>query len=272
MQTLLEQVKKADIFTDPFPHIVIKDPLDNEQCTQLIDQFPAIDVITEGKPFGSNDRFSYPTRDVLQNPKISPVWQEFIQAQSSARFWNQFVDLFQEEIRRLHPTFEQEFGALDQLQPGVRKIDQDTADVLLDAQICINAPVLEPAPVIKQAHVDRPQVVYAGLFYLRHPNDRSTGGNLEIYRFKKGRTHSFQGQYIDDKHVERVKTVHYERNVLVLFVNSVHSLHGVTARSVTDTPRCFVNLIAEVKRPIYDLGSYQEKNWLGQLKRSLARV
>ncbi|MBD3882061.1 hypothetical protein IFO70_09855 [Phormidium tenue FACHB-886] len=273
MNTLLDTISPDQIFTDPFPHIVITDALEEQLCRRLIEQFPSIDLLSNGKLTTSNERFSYPTRDVLNNLEISPLWREFIQAQSSPTFWSQIVRLFKPEILRLHPSFEQTFGAIDSLQPGVRKVDNfSTADVLLDAQICINAPVLQPSPLIKQAHVDRPQVVYAGLYYLRHPDDRSTGGNLEIYRFK-GKPYSLQGQYIDDKYIERVKTVQYERNVLVLFINSVQSLHGVTVRSVTETPRCFVNLIGEVKQPLYDLRAYQEKqNLVSQFTRRLSSV
>ena len=274
MKTLLDAVNSSQVFTDPFPHIVITDAAEPEICTQLIEQFPAIDILAEGKPFGSNDRFSYPTCNVLENPKISPLWREFIQAQSSPAFWNQIVRLFKDEMLRLYPSFEQDYGAIETLQSGVRKTDDfASVDVLLDAQICVNTPVLSPSPKIKQAHVDRPQVVFAGLYYLRHPDDRSTGGNLEIYRFKTGKPYGFQGQYIDDKYVELVKTVQYQRNALVLFVNSVESLHGVTVRSVTETPRCFVNLIGEVKRPLYSLKDYQEKpSLMSQFTRKLEKV
>jgi hypothetical protein len=274
MRTLLDTVQSSQVFTDPFPHIVITDVVEAELCAQLVEQFPAIDILAEGQPFTSNDRFSYPTCSVVQNSEISPLWREFIAAQSSPAFWNQIVRLFKDKILKLYPTFEAEFGAIEALRPGVRKTDDfSNVDVLLDAQICVNTPVLEPSPKIKQAHVDRPQVVYAGLYYLRHPDDQSTGGNLEIYRFKTGKPYGFQGQYIDDKYIELVKTVQYQRNALVLFLNSVESLHGVTVRSVTETPRCFVNLIGEVNRPLYDLKEYQEGQGLvSQLKHQLEKV
>jgi hypothetical protein len=271
MKTLLDGIKASQVFTEPFPHIVITDTLEDQLCTQLINEFPAIQTLSKDKSFTTNERFSYSTCEVLNDPNISPLWHEFIAAQSSPLFWNQIMRLFKHEILKLHPSFEKDFGAIDQLKPGVRKIDDfSTADVLLDAQICMNAPVLQPAPLIKQAHVDRPQVVYAGLYYLRHPDDRSTGGNLEIYRFKGNQRH-FKGQYIDDQYIEWVKTVQYERNVLVLFVNSLESLHGVTVRSMTETPRCFVNLIGEVKQPVYRLNDYQQKqSVMSRLTRILA--
>jgi hypothetical protein len=273
MQTLLANVTKGDVLTDPFPHIVIKDTLPEDLCTQLIREFPAIDVITEGQAFSSNDRFSYSAHKVMQNSAISDLWREFIAAQVSETFWQQFLQLFQTNVRQLHPNFEQEFGALDQLKPGVRRAAETDTNLLLDAQICLNAPVLKSSPMIKQPHVDRSRVLFAGLYYLRHPDDQSTGGNLEIYRSRHSQPQGFKGQFIEDKHVELVKTVQYERNVLILFVNSIHSLHGVTVRSVTETPRCFVNLVGELNRPIYDLEQYQApKNWATKVTQKLTQV
>ncbi|MBW4538648.1 MAG: hypothetical protein KME43_05810 [Myxacorys chilensis ATA2-1-KO14] len=260
MQSLFDTVEKSEVFVEPFPHVVIRDALDERLCNQLIDEFPNINTITQNTQFASNERFSYPAQDVFANPEISELWKSFIQLHTSDRFLHQFATLFEDQIRQYYPEFEQEIGEIAALKGGVRKMDDfSKADVLMDAQICINAPVTAKPEPIKQAHVDRRQVLFAGLYYLRHPDDHSTGGNLEIYRFKSGNPYGFEGQFIDDRYVERVKTVNYERNVLVLFLNSIHSLHGVTLRSVTDSPRCFVNLIGEVKQPLFDYRPYEER-------------
>lgn len=63
--------------------------------------------------------------------------------------------------------------------------------------------------------------------------------------------------FIDDKQIQVVKTVKYQSNVLVLFLNSIKSLHGVTVRSVANEPRLFLNLIGEVNRPLFNLEDYQ---------------
>lgn len=273
MQSLLTNIKKSDIFAEPFPHIVITDALDDEICSRLIDEFPPINVITEGVEFSNNERFSYSARDVLQNTEISDLWREFVRVQSSEVFLNQFLNLFEDYIRHIYPSFEQEIGAITSLKSGVRFIDElPNIDVLLDAQICVNAPVVTPS-LIKQVHVDRRQVLFAGLYYLRRPEDQSTGGDLQIYRFKNGKPYGFNQQFIDDKYVELVKTVKYERNVLVLFLNSIHSLHGVTVRSVTESPRCFLNLVGEVKQHIFDWMLYQErKSWKDRITERTAKV
>lgn len=60
---------------------------------------------------------------------------------------------------------------------------------------------------------------------------------------------------VDD--IELVKTVPYERNTLVLFLNSLSSVHGVTIRQPSDRPRCFVNLVTQTSGVLFDLGSAQ---------------
>jgi hypothetical protein len=274
MQSVLSKIEKFHIFTDPFPHIVIVDALEEALCSQLIQEFLSLDVLTEGKPYTSNERFSYPAAASLTDPRVSSLWQDFIRLHTSELFLQQIIDCLGDQLLQICPSFEQTIGHLATLRAGTRKIDSFAeADVLLDAQICINAPVTQP-DLIKAAHVDRPQVLFAGLYYLRSPQDQSVGGDLEIYRFKQGRPGGFSQQYVDHDYVERVKTVQYNRNVLVLFLNSIDSLHGVTVRSRTDSPRYFVNLIGEVQQRLFDYGPYQADNrkWTTRLKDKLKEL
>ena len=68
---------------------------------------------------------------------------------------------------------------------------------------------------------------------MRHPDDRSTGGDLLIYKFKKTRQYNdIHGVSVDDGDAEHVATVPYEANRLILFLNTPDSLHGVSVRSV----------------------------------------
>jgi hypothetical protein len=60
--------------------------------------------------------------------------------------------------------------------------------------------------------------------------------------------------------VDVVNTVPYRVNHFMLGLNSMHSLHGVTERSVTPHPRLFFNLVAEVKADLFDLRPYAKVN------------
>lgn len=274
MKSLLSRVKKSDIETDPFPHIVITDPIEDDLCLRLISEFPTVDTITEGKVFGSNQRFSYPAHKALSNDHVSPLWKEFIKTNTSKSFLNQFTSLFDEHIRSLYPSFEKKIGALEGLQPGIMGIDTfSTADVLLIPDICINTPVFGVPSTVRRPHVDLPNKLFVGLYYLRGPDDTSTGGNLEIYKFKNNRNqpYGFEEQFIDDQYVELVKTVKYERNVLVLFPNSIQALHGVTIRATTNSQRNFFFIAGEVNQSLFNLSSYQ-KSKLKVLKKKLKHV
>lgn len=255
MESLLAKVKKSEIVSEPFPYLVVKDVLDEEICSQLIAEFPELEIVTKGAKYSSNERFSYGANDALNDPRITPLWQEFIKAHISQQFLDEIVDLFGEHILDTYPDFEQKIGKLAQLQAGTRRINSFLdCDVLMDAQICVNTPVVETPSSVRGAHVDSGNKLFAALYYLRNPQDTtSTGGNLEIYRYKGSNYHFFDQQFIHDEDVEVVKTINYERNVLVFFLNSPDALHGVTVREVTNHTRYFFNLLGEVKQPLFKL-------------------
>ena len=278
MKTLLSNVRKTDVFTDPYPYIVVKDVLDDALCTQLIEEIPSTDILKDGRdPNAGYERFNYPASLIRENPKVSELWQQFIRLHSSDVFMHQVLDLMGEHILQAYPDFEERFRPLSDFKSGVRKVDQfPDVDMLLDAQISMNSSVENPLKRIKRPHIDRPQVLFAGLFYMRHPEDNSTGGNLEIYRFKKNQPGGFDPndkQHVDDNYVEIVNTVQYERNVLVLFLNSLNSLHGVTGRSSTPVPRYFVNLIGELPQRMFAYEDYQlpEEKWMRRFANKVAR-
>ena len=283
MKTLLSKVKKSDVITEPFPHIIVKDVLEEEVYLKLVSDLPSLTTLnkgieTKGNLYSSNKRLHYLAKESLSDEQVTPLWKEFIALLTSSTFFHELLNIFKEDILRIYPNFEEEYGSFDQLNSGVRKIDTfENADVLLDALICTNTPVVTNSNAVRRAHIDLPDKLFAGLFYMRDPEDTSTGGNLEIYKFKKGKPYGFRDRKceIADKYVEHVKTIKYEQNVLVLFINSIYSLHGVTVRSLTNYPRYFFNLVGEVKKPFFDTLKYQESpyvQYLRNVKRNLKKA
>jgi len=260
MPSLLARVDRASLAIDPFPHIVLRDALPEDLYARLAAEYPATDVIAESSHWGSNTRYSLTATKALDNPAISPLWRAFVHAHTSQQFLDQLVGIFADQIRALYPDFERAYAPLDRLRRGIRNRDSfDDADVLLDAQISINTPVQRRASSVRGLHLDRPNKLFVGLFYMRHSADTSQGGDLELGRYRDGPAH-FQEAELDARHVEVTKTVRYDRNVLVLFPNSIDALHGVTARSVTEHPRYLFNLVAEVRAPLFDLSPYQARH------------
>ena len=267
MQTLLANVKKCQVLAEPFPHLVVSNPLPEELYRRLVSEYPPLEVITGGAEASSNQRFSLSAAQTLGDARISPLWREFVRLHASAAFFAQVVEVFGDHVRSVYPALEKNVGALGELSTGLRQPDAvGGADALLDAQICVNTRVFGTPSSVRRAHVDSPNKLFTGLYYLRHPDDNSDGGDLEFYRFK-GRPRGFRVAEVEDRYVEVVKSIKYRPNTLVMFINNVRALHGVTERSVTPFPRRFFNLVVEVRKPLFDLGRYQKGRLAGALRR-----
>jgi hypothetical protein len=252
MDSVLARASPADVQLEPFPHVVLRDVLDDALCDRLIAEFPPLDAMVGGKPDDSNTRLYYRGLTAMHDPALSPLWRETIETHVSQLFLRQLTGIFGASILATYPDFEQRFGALDALRAGLRYRDTfEHADVLLEAQPSANTPVTAEPSSVRAGHLDNPNKLFVGLFYLRHPDDDSVGGDLELYRYRAGQRPVFHGHEIADRYIEPVQTVRYEKNVLLVFLNSPAALHGVTVRELTPHTRLFLNLNAEVKEALF---------------------
>jgi len=256
MATLIDGVGAEDVVAEPFPYLVVRDALPEERCARLISEFPPLDVVSLGRPMGSNRRYSMSAPEALAAPEMPPVWRELIEQHISQEFLDGLMRVFGDHIKRLYPTFEEDHAPLHALRVGVRRVESDS-DVHLDAQISINTPVLEQPNSVRECHLDAPNKLFVGLFYLRTEDDDSTGGDLEISRWRRDTPRGLRGRMAYRTFTEVIETVPYARNTLILFVNSPLSLHGVTVRSRTKAPRLFLNLLGEVKSPLFTVDGFQ---------------
>lgn len=256
--SVLWRASRDDLRWDPFPHIVVRDALPEGLCNALIEHFPPIERIAGRGRWASNRRFSLSARAALADQQLAPCWRDAIQQHTSQAFLDEVLALLGPAIRMRYPGFEARFGGLETLRAGRRGVDGfDRCDVRLDAQICINTPVIGRPSSVRTGHVDRTDKLFSGLLYLRRKDDASEGGDLEFYRLRPGGERSFNQNYIDDRWIATASRVAYERNVLVLLLNGPWALHGVTPRSPTPVPRLFLNLLGELKAPLFDLRGSQ---------------
>jgi hypothetical protein len=257
MESLLSQAKNLEVFAEPYPHLVASDALDEELGLQLIEELPPVEVITKTTDYPSNKGYAIATGEALANESITPLWRDTLKANSSQQLLDDVIELLGDHILSLYPSFEEEFGALDSLKAGLRYVDTfDDADVLLDAEITVNTPVVDKPSSARSPHVDDTARLFNGQLFLRTPDDTSTGADVELYRFRE-QPGGFQDRNVDPSFIETVKTVRYERNLLLVMINSLDSVHGVTDRPVTPIPKYLINLIGNVKRPLFDVGPYQ---------------
>ena len=254
--SLLQRATKSDVRTSPFPYLVIKAALPDELYKQLASRFPAPSALGIDQSM-NNSRWNYAAANVVKNQELDRLWKDFIAYQASPEFFHEICDLFYDEIHRRYPKQFPSAGYMQQMRVGLRECDSfRDKDVLMDAMISGNSPV-QSATSVRTTHIDQGRKLFSGLFYMRKDEDDSIGGDLTISRFKpefstlEAKVGLFKGDYVDDANLEVVETVKYAKNTLVLFINTIESLHGVTVRQPTKHGRYFVNLVGDVITRLY---------------------
>ncbi len=279
--SVLQRACTSDVHHDPFPYVVIENALPDTLYERLAETFPSPESL-DIKGLEDNSRWNYSAGSVRANPTLSQLWRDFIAYHVSADFYREIADLFFDAVHALYPERFPDRRSLIDIATGVRKVDSFAqAGMLMDAQIAGNTPVTE-ASSVRTTHIDIGSKLYSGLFYMRPKDYDATGGDLTISRFRPDIPHArrhgyFNGAYVDETNVEHVKTITYDKNVLVFFINSLDSLHGVTVRQPTDKSRLFVNLVGEIEPKLYAMpklprGLKQARNGITQPKDPMGPV
>jgi hypothetical protein len=249
MRSVLHKITRADVQREPFPHVVVDGALDDDVYASLAGAFPPPEAIVNGRSVLNNAPYHMPAARLLGDARVERCWKEFVREHTSREFFREALSIFGDAVRELHPHLR----PLDDARTSIRAAEP-FADFALDCQPCWGAPVTR-ACSSDPCHVDRPVALFAGLLYCRLPGDDSYGGDLELYRFRGAERRYDATRHIDPALVETVKHIEYAANRLVFFIQSPHSLHGVTVRAATPWPRLHVNFLAEMQTPIFRLES-----------------
>lgn len=253
--SILGRLQPQQIVLDPFPHVWIPDALPPEDYQALANGFPDIAKVAGKGPLPNNQVFRLPACDVLADPATPAIWQDFFQYHCSGAFFGELMTFWHDALQREYPDLDVRFGKpLSQLTSALRQYrkgkppenirENMRVDVTLDTQFVVNSPVTEVSTV-RGPHLDKPYKLFAGILYMRDPDDRSTGGDLELYRLKDDRPRFDRRQHVADRSVETIDTVPYRENTLVLWLNTPRAVHGVSPRSMTTVPRRYINFIVE---------------------------
>lgn len=286
--SILQNFRDSQLRREPFPYLVIENALPAEIYEKLAAAYPDERFIfahhrgrRPDEPYLPNTRYDLPAAQVVSDPSLDlGLWRAFVEYHTSQDFLDELIAKLGEAISALYPDL---LARLSKASPegrpraGIRHF-RDAAgecEVALDCQVGINSPVTESPTSVRAAHLDNPIELFAGLFYLRHPDDRSKGGDLEICAWKNpGRRRIGARRLISGEVVEVREVVPYGSNRFALFVNGLDSIHGVTVRDVTPFPRRLVNIIGEtypsVGRLFDDRPYRQDRGILGYLRRALA--
>jgi len=247
----------SDVLTDPFPHILRRNALPPETYAALEAGFPTLAMILDGRTVVANNQaVRMSVKQVLNDRRLSPLWRGFFEYHTSAAYWREVVRLFGDRFRRAFPGLEEHVGRrYEDWRVTPRGFGGD-ADIHLDCQFVMNTPVTQVCSV-KTAHIDLCDKIFSALYYFRAPTDDAPGGDLEIYRWQ--RSPRFIKHRVMQRDIVLAKTVEYQANAYVCFLNSENAVHGVSPRGITAIPRRYVNFIAEL--PIKAFRPRQLNRW-----------
>jgi hypothetical protein len=244
----------AALLEDPFPHLVAQNALPANVAATLLAEMPPLEVLTQGHPPGSNQRFYLPSAMALADPRISRAWKDANRAcvEAMSAVLARVVRRLGAELVAAYPDFERRFAPPGDLRARPRhEAGRRSGEVGVDAQIVVNSPALTDGTSVRGPHLDAPDKLFSGLLYLRHEDDDSVGGELELYA-PAGEPLTFDALNATPlSTVRRVRTYPYRHNLLVLPLNTPRAVHGVSPRGRTAWPRYHLHLVGEMSAALF---------------------
>lgn len=240
-KTVFAKARAQDIRTAPFAHLVIEDALDADVFERLLSARPPYN----GSADADNVRNATPAWVMMTTEVFDPVWRDFATLHTRPEVTRHVLDLFADHLADSQPDLDED------MRFGVQGLCEwaDT-DVQTDARLEIVSPA-HTAGSHRKGHLDTPNRLFSALLYLRTPNDSSTGGGLDLFRWTGGPKGQLDAFELAECDIEHVVTVPYKANTLVVFPNSVKALHGSQIRQPTHHERAYVFMTAEVENDLF---------------------
>lgn len=275
--SVLKNFKPENLKLKPYPHIVIKNAVNNELYKVLEQFYPNDDIVfnldnQKHNKMYHNTRYQINAIDSLRSNHIHPIWKMFIDYHSSPSFLREVINVFGEERFNnfqniINKCNEKKVNHFKNLTLGKRiPGNEKYSDIVLDCQVGINSPCIEKSHV-KGPHIDNLNEVYAGLLYMKQDQDNGKGGNLEIYdsKIKYDNLNEFKKhmkflpnekillnnrlyhrkQEFNPNELEKINEITYDKNTFVMFLCDINSIHGVSPRETNNISRRLVNIIGE---------------------------
>lgn len=252
---LFAKLDTAQIASEPFPHAIVPDLVDPDLHRRLLRELPRPEILARGADLGNNRRFSLSALDAFDCAEVSPLWREALHEGLGPNFMGRALRKLLPSIEQCHPDFAERFGARpEELPIRIRRKGKPQPGALsVDAQIVVNTPATTPGTVARGPRLDRPNKLFVGMLHLRHEDDPSTGGELELYEPLSADPQFERGRLLPRSDVRLCKSIPYRSNLFTMFLNTPESLHGIAPRSITPYPRVVVNFVCEVWAPLFDV-------------------
>ena len=212
-ETAIANLSRKDVFLHPFPHVDIQNAISDTWHRQILAELPSFNFLDETFHLSSKSQYTgyILDRKAIENKLECPAIIEFIEVHSSKEFQDQVLNIFDD--------------CLDGHLPNHQKVELEPTEacILLHHH---NAPPRPP-------HLDDARDACAFLYYLKPAHSNIQGGDLELYRHRDN-FHGFDRIQINEdrrpkrKHLMKAKTIPYESNRFVLFLDGINSIHGVS--------------------------------------------
>ena len=229
------------VFKHPYPHVCVDEALPDYIYKELAETFPQ-ELVCSTQPHDGGITYRYKSNPALVEGKISNIWQEFFEYHTSTDYFRECINLFEPWIEELYPQYLEDMYS----KPvTVRDVD-NTGNYVTDCQFVVHEPVDETG-TSRTPHIDNPVEIYAGLLYMRLPEDESIGGNFTIHEVTGEITevNKTLGRQVDNSLHNPVKQVPYVANSFCMFLNVKDSVHSVTPRIKPQHRRQSINIIGE---------------------------
>ena len=244
-----QTITKDNLIQDPCPYFCIHDALPQALYDQLVAEYPESHMMQDGKTHFQARRYR---QHEFVSGTVTPLWQEFIAYHNSRQFKDRVLDLFEPALykyyRDLMSLWQQSDVSLRHQSPGTAPNAAGT--IALEVQFVLNG---MQETTVRSTHLDNSRELFAGLLYMRKPEDKSTGGDIQVFR-KLIPSPEYTGiREVNPDHVKPAGIVPYQANTMILFLNTHDTLHGVTPRIGAQILRRYINIDAHQDRKLFKI-------------------
>ncbi len=231
--------KEKNFFLHPFPHIILDNPINENDYKKLSDEYENFEKYFSGlnEYKENNIRLQFSDKEFKKLNFETPHWEKFLNIHTSQEFLKTLVNIFHDNLSELYPNLSEDLSKV----LSDKYLYENSEEIKLLCQPGVNTPVYKENTFNRGPHIDKPNTIIAGLFYLKKDDDESKGGNFVINE-KIGKI-SFvpKAEVKEVNNVKICKEVKYTRNKVVFFLNSLDSIHSVSIREKTNYCRRLVN-------------------------------
>ena len=221
-----------NVSSEPWPHIIIENALPQEIHDELLDTLPD-DRLGKQEAKDKHGKLTWLIYEMYQEKfPVSNIWKDFILYHTSQEFVDKVLNAFDTWTEKL-PLPKNQMKLIDTNLP-----EDKTGNYYTEFSFVKHPP--ENNLSNRTPHTDNEKEIYAGLLYLKHPLEQSTGRDFAIHQ-----PHSLKmtkkREYITPGPI--VKKCEYKSNNFVMFWNGVDTQHSVTPRQNASHPRWSINMI-----------------------------